>query len=206
MTLTLQIIRDHSPCATGWKTLTQAIDSDLTTELSIGDVLISNGLDDALWCLQCLEPRVRVAAIMPAVKRAAVHIDDKRVHDCIADIDTWLAGDDTVDLAAAEAESWSAAEAAEVVSWSVAEVAVAAAQAAALRAAQAAQAAAGAAAGAAAWAAAGEAMWAAAEAEEAAGASWEAVEAEASWAAERKLQEADLLAMFPPMILKGDKP
>ena len=170
MILTLQVIRDHRPCQGGWETLTKAIGSNLTTELSIGNVLISNGLDDALWCLQCLEPRVRVAAIMPAVKRAAVHIDDKRVHDCIADIDKWLAGDDTVDLAAAEAESWAAAEAAEVVSWSVAEAAVAAAQAAALRAAQAAQAAAGA----------------------------------VAWAVERKLQKAYLLAMFPPIILKGE--
>ena len=150
MTLTLQVIRDHRPCQGGWETLTKAIGSNLTTELSIGNVLISNGLDDALWCLECLEPRVRVAAIMPAVKRAAVHIDDKRVHDCIADIDKWLAGDDTVDLDAAEVASWAAA----------------------LRAEQAAQAAAQA----------------------------------ASWEAERKLQEADLLVMFPPIILKGEQP
>ena len=173
MTLTLQVIRDHKLCPSGWNTLTKSIGSDLTTELSIGDVLISNGLDDALWCLSYLvEPRVRVAAIMPAVKRVSVHIDDKRVHDCIADIDTWLAGDDTVDLDAAEAASWSAAEAAEEASWSVAEAAVAAAQAAALRAEQAAQAASQA----------------------------------ASWEAERKLQEADLLVMFPPIILKGEQP
>ena len=173
MTLTLQVIRDHRPCQGGWKALTKSIGSDLTTELSIGDVVISNGINDALWCLQCLEPRVRVAAIMPTVKRASVHTDDKRVHDCIADIDKWLAGDDTVDLkAVARAAAWAAAEAAEEASWSVAEAAQAAAQAAALRAEQAAQAAAQA----------------------------------SSWEAERKLQEADLLVMFPPIILKGEQP
>ena len=71
MTLTLQTIKDHSPYTEGWKKLTKAIGSDLNIELSIGDVVIANGLNDALWCLQCLEPRVRVAAVMPAVKRAA---------------------------------------------------------------------------------------------------------------------------------------
>ena len=113
MTLTLQIIRDHSPCTDGWKTLTKAIGSDLTTELSIGDVLITNGLEDALWCLQCLEPRVRVAAIIPAVKRASVHTTDHRVHDCISAIEKWLVGDETVDLmAAAKAAAWAARAAA----------------------------------------------------------------------------------------------
>jgi hypothetical protein len=167
MTLTLQTIRDHSPCIDGWKTLTKAIGSDLTTELSIGDVLITNGLDDALWCLQCLEPRVRVAAIMPAVKRASVYTADHRVHDCISAIEKWLAGDETVDImeaarVAARAAAWAAAEAA-------------------------------------AWSAAEAAAWAAAWAAEAA--AWAAAKA-----AEFKLQEADLLDMFPPMILKGEQP
>jgi len=172
MTLTLQVIRDHRPCQGGWKALTKSIGSDLTTELSIGDVVISNGINDALWCLQCLEPRVRVAAIMPTVKRASVHTDDKRVHDCIADIDKWLAGDDTVDLKAV---------------------------------ARAAEAAAGAAAGAARAAEAAARAVARAAAGEAWGAAGTAARA-ASWAAARKLQRADLLAMFPPMILKVKQP
>lgn len=173
MTLTLQIIRDHSPCTDGWKTLTKAIGSDLTTELSIGDVLISNGLNDALWCLQCLEPRVRVAAIMPAVKRASVYTTDHRVHDCISAIEKWLAGDETVNLMAAAGAAAQAA--AKAVAWA--------------------------------------AVWAAkAEAAQAATAAQAAKVAKVAWAeakavaAERKLQEADLLDMFPPMILKGEQP
>ena len=183
MTLTLQEIRDHSPCQSGWKKLTKAVGNDMTTKLSIGDVVISNGLTDALWCLRCLDPRKRVAAIMPTVKRASVYTDDQRVHDCINDIEKWLAGDNSITLFAVE-EATRAAQAAE----------------------QAAKSAAWAAAQAAAWAA-----RTAARAEEAAeqaarSAAWAArtaADAEAQ-EAERELQKSDLLKMFPPMILKGE--
>ena len=197
MTLTLQTIRDHYPSPYSWETLTKAIGSDLKTKLSIGDVLISNGLDDALWCLQCLEPRTRVAAIMPAVKRASAHTTDQRVHNCIADIDKWLAGDDEVDLRASARTAAqvvrTARTAAQVVR--TAEAAEAAAEAAAWTTAEAAEVA-GVAQAAARAAEVAQVAQAAAEAAEVAGV--------ASWAVERKLQEADLLAMFPPMILKGE--
>ena len=112
MTLTLQEIRDHIPCQSGWKKLTKAVGNDMTTKLSIGDVIISNGLDDALWCLRCLDPRKRVAAIIPAVKRASVSTDDQRVHDCVNDIEKWLAGDNSINLSAVEDAAWAAAWAA----------------------------------------------------------------------------------------------
>ena len=129
MTLTLEEIRDHSPCLAGWKKLTKAVGNDMTTKLSIGDVVISNGLDDALWCLRCLEPRKRVAAIMPTVKRASVYTDDQRVHDCIKDIEKWLAGDNSITLFAVE-EATRAAQAAEQAAKSAARAAEAAEQAA----------------------------------------------------------------------------
>lgn len=124
MTLTLQTIQDHQPCQDDWTKLLQSVGGDMTTELSIGDVLISNGLNDALWCLQFLEPRQRVAAIMPAVKRASVHTTDQRVHGCITAIEKWLAGDDSVnlDLAALEA-TLAAREAAEAAALAAAEAA-----------------------------------------------------------------------------------
>ena len=113
MILTLKDIRDQHPCENGWRTLIKSLGTKkLTTELSIGDVVLSNGLDDALWCLRCLPTRERVAAIMPAVRRASTHTTDQRVHDCIADVQRWLDGDDSVDLAAARAATWDAAGAA----------------------------------------------------------------------------------------------
>ena len=173
MTLTLQEIRDHSPCQSGWKKLTKAVGNDMTTKLSIGDVVLSNGLDDALWCFRCLDPRKRVAAIMPAVKRAAVHSKDQRVHDCVKDIEKWLAGDDSINLFAVESEARAAAESARAAAESAA------------------------------WAAAESAAWAASVS------AAESVARAAAWAAAdpaaRELQKSDLLKMFPPMILKGEK-
>ena len=106
--ITLGNIRAKEPCAPGWAKLTETLGTTvLTTELTIGDILIANGLNDALWALRCLPRREAVAAVMPAVKRASVHTTDQRVHDCIAAVDSWLAGDDSVDLKTeAAAEAW----------------------------------------------------------------------------------------------------
>ena len=110
--ITLQQIRDQRPCVDGWKKLLTTLGEnhaapDLSRTVSIGDVAKSNGAADAIWCLRCIDDRrVVVRASMPAVKRAAVRTTDHRVHDCIAAVEKWLAGDDSVDL-------WEAAEAAE---------------------------------------------------------------------------------------------
>jgi len=111
--ITLQQIRDAGPCESGWRKLNKTLGNpDLSVEISIGDVVLSNGLDDALWCLRFLPPRERVAAIMPCVRRASAHTSDPRVHECIAAIDRWLAGDDNVDIQAATAATATAAAAA----------------------------------------------------------------------------------------------
>lgn len=182
--ITLGDIRAAGPCGIrkndteGWALLLRNLGQphgkpDLTLKLSIGDVLISNGLDDALWCLQCLLPRVAVSAIMPAVKRASTHTKDQRVHDCIAALDRWRGGED-VDLQAAAAWARAAALTAED-AWA----ARAAADAA--------------------WAAADAAAVAAARAAVAA-----AVAAADAQYAERDAQRADLLTMFPPVLLGKD--
>ena len=188
MTLTLGTIRDRSPCERGWRTLTKALGTTAPeTELSIGDVVLANGLDDALWCLQCLEPRQRVAAIMPTVRRVSAITADQRVHDCISAVQRWLDGDDSVDLRAAEAAARAAARAARATARATARAAADAADAAAgaAGAARATQAAA--------WAA-ERAAWAA---EMAAWATQAALGPD-----ERDRQITDLLAMFPPIRLK----
>jgi hypothetical protein len=56
-TTTLNAIREHQPCAGGWEKLlrhlgkTQADDEPL----SLLTILESNGIDDALWALRCVE-------------------------------------------------------------------------------------------------------------------------------------------------------
>ena len=130
--ITLGQIRAAGPCGiepgrdgklTGWCKLLDGLglprlgyDRDYT--LSLGDVAIINDAQDAIWCAQVIpDRRVMVSLVMPAVKRASAHTDGAWVHDCIAAIERWLAGDDTVDLRAAwaaeAAEAWAAAAAAE---------------------------------------------------------------------------------------------
>ena len=61
MMITLQQIRDAGPCESGWRKLNKALGNpDMAREISIGDVVLSNGLDDALWCLRFLPPRAHV--------------------------------------------------------------------------------------------------------------------------------------------------
>ena len=187
MLITLQQIRDKSPCTEGWRKLLASLGnpSDMTITVSIGQIARSNGPDDALWCLRCTEfdRRDVVRAILPSVKRASVHTIDKRVHDCIAVIDAWIAGNatnaelQTAADAAARATAYAVARAARA-----ADAAYAAAYAAA-RAARAARAAYAARAARAAYAA--DAAYAAADA------------ARATAYAERAKQVEDICAVFP---------
>ncbi len=51
ITTTLRQIRQHSPCREGWRTLLSALGK---TEVDDEPLPLTNGLDDALWCLQTL--------------------------------------------------------------------------------------------------------------------------------------------------------
>ena len=56
ITITLNKIKEHGPCEDGWKKLlkSQGKTKADDVEFPLTDVLESNGLDDALWCLRCL--------------------------------------------------------------------------------------------------------------------------------------------------------
>ena len=163
MITTLNKIREHSPCTNGWAKLLKTLNKTKADdeEVSIIQVLNSNGLDDALWTLRAVTGRdkeIRLFAVWCA--RQVEHLNtDPRVKQCNDVSERFTNGEATQEeLAAAEAAAGAAAAA-----WAAGAAAEAAAWAA------------GAAAEAAAWAA-GAAAWAAAEAAAwAAGAAWEAV-------------------------------
>lgn len=110
--ISLQEIRDAKPCAIGWTKLLNSLggfDTPMSTLVSIGDIAKSNDAQDALWCCRLIDDRrFVVSLIMPAVKRASNLSKDKRVHDCITDLDAWLSGIDAVDLEAADAAAYAA--------------------------------------------------------------------------------------------------
>ena len=206
LTFTLGDIRRRRPCGTGWERLLTGLGVgagyDPHMRVSLGDVAATNDAVDALWCARCLDwsdVAVRRAvisgAVLPSVKRAAAYTTDQQVHDCIAALDRWCDGDDAVDPMAVARAAWAAraarvaraaarvAEAAEA-AWDAAAAAWAAEAAAAARDAA---------------AAAEAARWAARAAEAA-----EAAEAAAddAWTTERQQQRRDIIAAFPPLVVK----
>ena len=116
--LTLQQIRDQSPCSEGWIKLLKSLGNPpMDTVISLGDVAQSNGAADAWWCVRALNwnnEQVRrevINALIPSVERAAKHTDDKRVHDCINALKDWIDGK-PADLDAAARAAGAAARAA----------------------------------------------------------------------------------------------
>jgi hypothetical protein len=171
--MTLQQIRDQSPCSKGWTKLLKSLGNPpMDTVISLGDVAQSNGAEDAWWCVLALDwnnEQVRrdvIKALLPSVERAAKHTTDKRVQDCIGALKNWIDGK-PADIDAAARAAWAA--------WAAG----------------------------AAWAArAARAAWAAGEAR-AARAAGAARAARAARAAEMEAQRADLIAAFPPIVLRA---
>lgn len=88
MITTLNAIRQHVPCADGWEKLLRHLGKTKADDepLRIVEILDSNGLEDALWCLRAVEGcdrEIRLYAVWCA--RQAQHlIFDPR---CVAALD-----------------------------------------------------------------------------------------------------------------------
>jgi len=147
ITITLQKIRDASPCTDGWAIALESKggnSADMNAEFPLSDVLDSNALDDALWCLRCLpehDKLWRKYAVWCA--RQVQHLmTDQRSVDALDVAWRHSEGEATdADLAAAKPATLAAAAAAAAQAAASAQAAWAAAQAAAGSAARAAQAA-----------------------------------------------------------------
>jgi len=164
MKTTLNKIRAHAPCSDGWKKLLKHLGKTEADDepLNIKTILESNGLDDALWCLQAVEGKdkeIRLFAVWCA--RQVQHLmTDQRSLDAIDVAERFANGlASEEELRVAWAAAWAAA-------WDAA----------------------GAAAGSAAWAAARGAAWAAAWAA-ARDAAWDAARGAAKEAQSKKLIE-----------------
>lgn len=130
--ITLQKIRDHSPCADGWRKV-RATKEGLAydVEFPLLDVLESNGMDDTLWCLRCLPEHSslwrryavwcarQVEHLMTDPRSlAALDVAERHADGLATDAELRAAG------AAARAASWAATGAA----WSAGDAAAAAAR------------------------------------------------------------------------------
>ena len=127
ITITLNKIRAHSPCESGWKKLLKAkAGAGMDVEFPLTDVMDSNGLDDALWCLRVRPEHSKLwrkYAVWCA--RQVEHLmTDNRSKDALDVAWRHSEGEATdEELAAALAAAWAAAGAA---AWAAREAAYAA--------------------------------------------------------------------------------
>lgn len=117
MKTTLKAIRNHGPCESGWVNLLGALGKTKADDepISILEILESNGLDDALWCLRAVDghdEEIRLYAVWCA--RQVQHLmTDKRSLDALDVADAFANGKVTKkELGAAEAAAGDAAWAA----------------------------------------------------------------------------------------------
>jgi len=136
ITTTLNKIRKHSPCEDGWVKLNKFLGSDYGKDASVkfSQILESNGLDDALWCLRSIcpehEKEVRLFAVDCAERVLPIYEkkypNDSRVRDCIEATKKYLNDEITLEelrvfrvaayaaAYAADADAYAAADAAAV--------------------------------------------------------------------------------------------
>ena len=124
-TTTLQAIREHGPCADGWKKLLAHLGKTGADDepLSLLTILDSNGLDDALWCLRAMPEHNKhwrlyavwcarqVQHLMTDARSvAALDVAERHAHGTASDQE--LAAARAAARAAAWAAAWDAAWAA----------------------------------------------------------------------------------------------
>ncbi len=117
MQTTLNQIREHSPCHEGWTKLLRSLNKTQADDepVSIVQVLESNGLDDALWCLRAVkgcDKEIRLYAVWCA--RQVEHLmTDERSKQALVVAERHANGRATdKELAAAMDAAWAAAWAA----------------------------------------------------------------------------------------------
>ena len=125
---TLARIRAHSPCAGGWAKLLSHLGKTKADDAPIGldEILASNGLDDALWCLRSVpEESRRWRHLAVRFARTVDHLmTDHRSLTALDVAERYadgLASD--ADLDAARAAAWDAAAAARAAAWDAARAA-----------------------------------------------------------------------------------
>ena len=155
MKTTLNQIRAKSPCQSGWTKLLAYLGKTKADDepISIATILDSNGLDDALWCLQAVKGRdreIRLFGVWCARQVQHLMTDPRSI--AALDVSERFANCNATqeELDAARAAARDASDAASDAAWAASDAASAAAWAAS-DAASAARAAASAAASAAAW-------------------------------------------------------
>ena len=112
--ITLNKIREKSPCAEGWQKLlaSKGKTSADDVEFPLTDVLDSNGLNDTFWCLRCMPEHDnlwRLFAVWCAEQVKHLMVDERSLNALVVARNhaNGLATD--AELNAARAAAWAAA-------------------------------------------------------------------------------------------------
>ena len=117
MKTTLNKIREHEPCKSGWENLLKYLGKTKSDDepLSIATIIDSNGIDDAIWCLQAVEgydKEIRLYAVWCA--RQVQHLlKDQRSLDALDVAERFANGEATDDELTAAASAARAAASAD---------------------------------------------------------------------------------------------
>ena len=106
-TITLKQIRKHSPCKDGWEKLLEHLGKTKADDAPVkfSEILNSNGLDDAIWCLRALpkEHEGKIRCLTADFAERVLHIfeekypDDKRPREAIQGARDYVEGKITLD-------------------------------------------------------------------------------------------------------------
>ena len=106
-TITLKQIRKHSLCQDGWENLLEHLGKTKADDepLKFSEILESNGLDDAIWCLRALpkEHDGKIRCLTADFAERVLHIfeekypDDKRPREAIQGARDYVEGKITLD-------------------------------------------------------------------------------------------------------------
>ena len=128
MKTTLNKIREHQPCTSGWEKLLTYLGKTKADDepLLITTIIDSNGLDDALWCLRAVEGRdkeIRLYAVW-CTRQVQHLLKDQRSLNALDVAERYANGEATEDeLDAAADAAWAAWDAAADAARSAAEAA-----------------------------------------------------------------------------------
>ena len=103
-TITLAQIRALKFRRNSWQKLKTAYGLDLSVAVSFGDIAVSNGAEESIWCVQALDwsniaiRRAVVAALLPSVRRVNANRNHWQIEACVDIIERWCSGDDSINM------------------------------------------------------------------------------------------------------------